>query len=158
MYAPLASLGVLYLKRPYADEHRQRQMELLLAIGIWAVLQAAAVAYSRGANGAGPIASRYMDILALGALANAGAVVVLVSTWQPRKRFVVASCFLALAVTAGAGFTSFKQVSSRQEGRHGFEARSKRAGLCARATKNLSRRSTAAHSFSLPGAPRAIAG
>lgn len=119
IYLPLAWLGVLYLKQRHGEERGQRQIELLLAIGIWVVLQAAAVAYSRGADGAGPIASRYMDILALGALANAGAIVVLVSASQLQRHLVPACYFWLVAVTAGAGFTSYKQVSS-QAGRQAW--------------------------------------
>ena len=42
-------------------------------MGAWVVVQCAAMAYSRGANGAAP-ASRYLDMVALGYLANTAAI------------------------------------------------------------------------------------
>lgn len=117
MYGPLCWLGIIYLKQrqtPSPDgERRQRQMELLLALGIWVILQATAIAYSRGANGTAEIASRYMDILALGALANAGAVAVLLGVVPRRNTLILPSYLWMVAATAGASVLSYKQVSAQ---------------------------------------------
>jgi len=120
MFAPLGWLGLRYLKQRridgLEDERRRHQIELLLAVGIWVILQAAAIAYGRGGDGTEEIASRYMDILALGALANAGAVVMLLNTLPRRKRLVLPGYLWLVAVAAGAGVVSYEQVS-RQAGR-----------------------------------------
>lgn len=56
----------------------------LIAIGVWVGLNGAAVAYGRAFLGI-PLASRYFDILSLGFVANAAAIVVL-SSRQPSGR------------------------------------------------------------------------
>jgi hypothetical protein len=118
IYWPLCCLAVLYLRpgptlRADNDKKRERQMELFLALGFWVVLQGAAIAYSRGANGTVPISSRYMDILALGALVNVGAVVIVVGASAHRK-FLVLACSLWIAVVAaGAVFTSYQELRSQ---------------------------------------------
>jgi hypothetical protein len=123
IYWPLSCLATLYLKSGQmlgqGDKRRQRQMELLLGVGIWVILQAAAIAYSRGADGTEAIASRYMDILALGTLVNISAVIVLLGA-LPRRRSLSLLCYLwTVAVAAGAGITSYQQLSS-QTGRQAW--------------------------------------
>lgn len=117
MFAPLGWLGLFYVKPREADglenERRQRQMELLLAVGIWVILQAAAIAYGRGGDGTEEIASRYMDILALGALANTGAVALLLGALPPRKSLMLPGYLWLVAVAASAGLVSYKQVSNQ---------------------------------------------
>ena len=124
MYWPLCWLAVLYLRSRKTpenddDERRQRQMELLLALGFWVILQAAAIAYSRGANGTVTIASRYMDILALGTLVNIGAVAVVLAVLPHRRTLVLACSLWIAAIAAGAVFTSYKELSS-QAGRQAW--------------------------------------
>ena len=66
LYLPFLALvfRTLWLRR------RPSHAELfVLALGGWIILQAATMAYARGASGAIP-ASRYMDILALGVIVN----------------------------------------------------------------------------------------
>jgi hypothetical protein len=117
MYAPLGWLGMLYCKRRQThgpeDGPEQRQMELLLAVGLWVVLQAAAIAYGRGGVGTEEIASRYMDILALGALANTGAVAILLGIVPRRRSLIVPGYLWMVAVAVGAGAVSYDQVSSQ---------------------------------------------
>jgi hypothetical protein len=67
------AFAVLYLPSFWLVRGRLQNMPVLdrrlLAILAWVVLQAAAIAYARGAGGHMP-SSRYMDILAIGCLAN----------------------------------------------------------------------------------------
>ena len=71
--APVVLLAIVYLRRsPNAPRFcTDSRAETLLGFAGWVALQSAAVAYARG-GGIGPhmIASRYMDVLALGALVN----------------------------------------------------------------------------------------
>jgi hypothetical protein len=124
IYWPLCSLLVLYLrpgKTAADDSHelRQHQMELFLALGFWVILQAAAIAYSRGADGTVPIAARYTDILALGALVNVGAVAILIGCLPHRKTLILACSLWIAAVAAGAVFSSYQELSS-QAGRQAW--------------------------------------
>jgi hypothetical protein len=77
-------------------------VEILCAIGLWVIAQAAAIAYSRGANGNIAIASRYMDILGLGAVANALCALYLVRTmsWTGKPR--TAALFFGAIWMAGS--------------------------------------------------------
>ena len=59
--------------------------QVTLAMGAWVVLQCAAMAYSRGANGAAP-ASRYLDMVALGYLANTAAILSWLNPRTSRRR------------------------------------------------------------------------
>jgi hypothetical protein len=123
LYSPLCALAVLYFqRRQMADPHnsgRQRKIELLLAVGIWVVLQAAAIAYSRGGDGTEAIASRYMDVLALGALVNGAAGFVLLGALGRRRNRVILFCVWIGVVAGGAGLTSYWQFSG-QAGRQAW--------------------------------------
>ena len=72
MYLPVGLLVVRYFKKRPNDlnETWRRQAEAVLAVSAWVILQAAAMAYFRGGNTLPHPVSRYMDILALGALTN----------------------------------------------------------------------------------------
>jgi hypothetical protein len=78
--------------------------EILFGIGIWVAIQAAAIAYARGENGNIPIASRYMDILGLGAVLNTLCVVALVRNipWTGRRR-IAAVAFGAIWIAGSFG-------------------------------------------------------
>ena len=70
--APIGLLAIAYVRRKAIPlPSHDTGAETLLAVAGWVALQSAAVAYARG-GGIGPhmISSRYMDILALGALVN----------------------------------------------------------------------------------------
>jgi hypothetical protein len=73
MWLPLVTLIATVVYRRESTTGCER---LTLALGLWVGLQACAVAYGRGAAGALP-APRYMDLLSLGFVANAGATLVL---------------------------------------------------------------------------------
>lgn len=87
MQLPIVALSLKYLIKKKNSRQGGRDMVLLLlGIGLWCLGQAAAVAYARGSQGQPP-ASRYMDVLAIGALVNfAAALVVTASAWPTRLR------------------------------------------------------------------------
>jgi hypothetical protein len=57
------------------------RLELLVGLGVWTVLEAAAIAYSRGAGGILPT-SRYMDTLSLALVVNGAALLALATSRQ----------------------------------------------------------------------------
>jgi SAM-dependent methyltransferase len=66
MWLPLTVVGLCVLWRRLRTTTIE---QVTLAIGAWVVVQCAAMAYTRGANGGAPT-SRYLDMVALGYLAN----------------------------------------------------------------------------------------
>jgi hypothetical protein len=79
MHLPLFFLALSYITRPASWRRDQRQtIELILGTGIWFLSQAAAVAYARGAP-TESLASRYMDIFAIGAVVNFLAALLLIA-------------------------------------------------------------------------------
>jgi hypothetical protein len=88
MQLPIAALSLKYLiqSRSRQREQKREAILLVLGIGLWCVGQAAAVAYARGSQGQPP-ASRYMDVLAIGALVNfIAALMVATAAWPTRWR------------------------------------------------------------------------
>ena len=75
---------------------------LALVLGAWVLLNAAALAYGRGAGGAYP-ATRYMDFLSLGVAANAGALIAILN----RVTAVMARRVMLAASTAWFAFAIF---------------------------------------------------
>jgi hypothetical protein len=88
----------------------RRHRELLSVVGAWVILQAAAIGYARGEDGHILIASRYMDILGLGAAVNTLCLIVLIkdSAWKGKRR--TAATALA-AVWIGAAIFGAAQLS-----------------------------------------------
>jgi hypothetical protein len=89
-----------------------RAGEVIAALGGWAVIQAVAMAYARGA-GAGYPASRYMDTLAFGTTANALALGWLLMT-RPASRTARVTCYalgLAWVATLAVGLRTVAQVT-----------------------------------------------
>lgn len=125
MYLPLGLLAFVYLWRNVdaLEPKLMRLSELLLGTGLWVILQCAAIAYSRGGDGHGAIASRYMDMLALGAVVNVCALVVVISQarWANRWRKWgrLAAALWAIALVIGAGLMSYRELAS-QYGRQGY--------------------------------------
>jgi hypothetical protein len=68
---------------------------MTLGLAAWVVIQSAAVAYSRGATGAAP-ASRYMDLLGFGVIANAIALLLLLGPTRTKRWTVVGTSVLAV--------------------------------------------------------------
>ncbi|HVH28785.1 MAG TPA: hypothetical protein VM818_18610 [Vicinamibacterales bacterium] len=78
MWLPLAAL----LATAFRQAPITRLEQVAVGLGLWVVLNAAAIAYGRGAGGGLP-AIRYMDFLSLGFLANLAALVSLVARPRP---------------------------------------------------------------------------
>lgn len=119
MYLPAGLLVVRYLsKRPTdLDETWRRQAEAVIVVGAWVILQAVAMAYLRGGNTLPHPVSRYMDILALGALANFFAILLLMkeipqSTAARQTGVVFATCWIT-ALGAGSVLISQRELASR---------------------------------------------
>ena len=72
---PLAALAWCYLKEKQAERPAE---EMTLAIGLWAILQGAAAAYTRGADGKPP-GWRYMDSSSFILVANCFSIAILMS-------------------------------------------------------------------------------
>jgi len=119
MYLPSGLLVFRYLsKRPTGlDEAWRRQAEAIMAVSAWVILQAAAMAYLRGGNTLPHPVSRYMDILALGALANFFAILLLMkeipqSTVARQTGVVFATCWIT-ALASGSILISQRELGSR---------------------------------------------
>ncbi|MBE9562589.1 MAG: hypothetical protein IMF12_06980, partial [Proteobacteria bacterium] len=86
--------------------HKPSQAELfVLALGGWVILQAASIAYARGAGGIMQ-ASRYMDMLALGVIVNVLAFYFIAKHWHGLSHQIklflnIGICFWALFVMLG---------------------------------------------------------
>lgn len=125
MYLPILILGLAYLKSAKATpsgNNFPRRCELLLAIVGWVILQAAGMSYARAGHDS-HVVSRYMDILAVGTLANLFALVMLLgrpSFSRPgRIGMLVASAGWTGLVILGAGSISEDQMHS-QTGRQNW--------------------------------------
>src|SRR2546423_2386556 len=123
-YAPFIFLATSQFTPRFAqkeDAFRPR-LPLLCGVGIWVILQAAAMAYSRGGDGAGRIASRYLDVLGLGIVVNVLCLRLLMVK-LPKGRFslivtVLGFAWLAAALVAGM-LTSYAEIRG-QYGRQGY--------------------------------------
>jgi uncharacterized membrane protein len=119
MYLPAGLLVGRYLsKRSTAlCETWGRQTEALIGVSAWVILQAAAMAYLRGGGTVPPPVSRYMDILAFGALANFLAILLLVKelpNGTPGRQvgIVLATCWIT-GLGAGSVLISQRELSFR---------------------------------------------
>jgi len=115
IYLPwFASLRFL-LNNPH-DAQNRRRLECIFAGGLWVIVQAAAIAYARGQDGSVMIYSRYMDILAFGALLNGIALLVLLRKGGPvfeGRRFAIIGSGVWLAITiAGASALGMEKLRS----------------------------------------------
>jgi len=89
------------------------KLELVtLALGGWVMLQAIGAAYARGAGGVPP-ASRYMDLLAIGAIANYCAILVLTRNATFPQRW--ARAWIALLLTGLFGLTLTQVIAAVEE-------------------------------------------
>lgn len=121
LYAPSLTLAWLYLsKRKIIVARGTRGVELLLATGLWIILQAAAIGYARGAVGDVPSTSRYMDVLALGSVVNGIALAFLWSAAHLkatlRRVVAIAGAGWLFIVVIGAIHLSYQMVEA-QSGR-----------------------------------------
>ena len=124
MYAPMALLLGMYLRRRKGGENAlDHRAELLLACGAWVALQSAAIAYSRGAQFASFMSPRYMDVLALGAIANFFALLAMASgicaaEWfRQRARAIVSGwaglVFFGVAAISYANFGGLRDRAAQ---------------------------------------------
>jgi len=102
LWLPTAALAAGYVR---SRGLRGEDDRVLLGLGAWTLMHAAAIALARGARGAGP-ASRYMDILAVGLVVNIAAALALTRRVAPPHRHRLARAALAawLLVPGIAGF------------------------------------------------------
>ena len=127
-YAPFCVVVAREISARRAGETRSaRLVWLLFGVGLWVILQAAAVAYSRGGTGHSPIASRYLDIVGLGVVINA-LCLCLGLTWprKERSRRLIAwvgRVWLVLALILGvlASNHEIRQQAGRQKYLHTAE-------------------------------------
>jgi hypothetical protein len=92
MWLPVTCLACLVLWRRLKSTPIEW---ITLAMAAWVVIQSAAVAYSRGATGAAP-ASRYMDLLGFGVIANAMALLLLLGSLRTKRWTIVGTSVLAV--------------------------------------------------------------
>jgi hypothetical protein len=103
--------------------------QLSLALGAWVAIQCAALAYSRGANGTTP-ASRYLDMLCLGFVANTMALMAIAAAVgvssrrssavgaTPRHWTIAGQVAIAAWLAIGAvGITDLSRTVIRKDGR-----------------------------------------
>jgi hypothetical protein len=103
LYLPLTTLFLLWVRRKRPG---QKVHQFILAGGVWALLQIAAVAYSRGAGGALP-AVRYGDAFSIGIIFNGLALVVLFKELWPSGYF----CWLPFLLLAAWSITLINGVT-----------------------------------------------
>ena len=91
----------------------QPDREFLFVLGAWVIVQAAAIGYARGEDGHIVIYSRYMDILGLGAVANALCLLVLIKdgAWKAKRRLAAIGF---ATVWIGAALFGAAQLSLRK--------------------------------------------
>lgn len=112
--ALLMYLPVVALTLRYAQRSRQLTIEyatgceLLIAVASWVVLQAAAISYGRAGYDV-RVMSRYMDLLAIGAMVNFFALLAL-GAQASTTRLRVATAAWAVVVIVGATLTSYAQL------------------------------------------------
>jgi hypothetical protein len=122
IYLPAALLTLRYFtqKGDGSAANQSASTEVLLAAAGWVVLQAAAIALTRGGNAQDPVASRYMDILALGALLNLAAALILLSDHGSRPSWGrPAFAIWTLTILIGSAHLSYRQITA-QSGRRPF--------------------------------------
>jgi hypothetical protein len=97
IFLPLVLLLVLYFRRNFQET---RAAEMLLGLGLWSVLQAAALAYGRGNYGDIFPISRYLDILNVFVIASLFASLRLAQFWLRGAFSTKFSLFLPLVFSA----------------------------------------------------------
>ncbi len=109
----LAMAGMVLIRR-----FRSTPLErMTLALGAWVVVQAAAVAYSRGANGIPPT-GRYLDMFSFGLLVNTMALLALAQHVRTRRWLVLgAGGLTAWLVTAAVGVMWLSENKLDTDGR-----------------------------------------
>jgi hypothetical protein len=116
MWLPIAIVLLISLVRPKQVTAFER---ISLGIAAWTAMQAAAIAFARGAGG-GPPAARYMDLFSIGFLVNAVACTNLAARVVPKAprqlAAVAAAAWLSLGIV-GLDHVTEAQLQSGAEGR-----------------------------------------
>lgn len=116
MYLPAGLVAAWHLRArgDGTSANAWRQAEAIIVVSAWVAMQAAAIAYTRGGSTILLPVSRYMEILAFGAIANLLATVFLVEQMQrgsPQRRLgAVLSVIWAAAVGGGAAILSYREL------------------------------------------------
>jgi hypothetical protein len=119
MYLPTALVAAWALRAPpnSTPTPSWQQAEVFLVVGAWVILQAAAIAYTRGGSPIALPVSRYMEILAFGALANLLATIFFLrqlSSGPNRKRAIgILTVAWALLLVCGAVALSRREMPPR---------------------------------------------
>ncbi|HEY3763126.1 MAG TPA: hypothetical protein VGN23_15375 [Verrucomicrobiae bacterium] len=110
MALPLVLLFIVWL-RPNFQE--QRMAEFLLALAGWSALQSVAISYGRAnADLYLPVASRYMDVCNVLAIAAIFAAILLGTIWE-RPKLSVGNGMMLPMIFAGVAFFGMCRVSQR---------------------------------------------
>ncbi|MEO7274564.1 MAG: hypothetical protein ABIX28_17260 [Vicinamibacterales bacterium] len=117
-WLPAAALGLLVIVRRFKSGGFDRYV---LGLGAWVAVQSAAVAYSRGANGAIP-ASRYLDMLSFGFVVNTMALIAILATVRHPKWLRTVG-WAAVALWVGVGALGIDRLSDRVLAADGQERR-----------------------------------
>ncbi|HEV2691528.1 MAG TPA: hypothetical protein VG347_01390 [Verrucomicrobiae bacterium] len=104
---PLLLLLIVYFRRNFAES---RAAELLLTMGLWGILQAAALGYGRANYGDGYPTSRYLDILNIAVIAALFAVLLLARFWL-RGPFFTRFTLLAPVIFSAVIFCALARIS-----------------------------------------------
>jgi hypothetical protein len=107
LWLPVAALAVRTLRRPSLATATVDRTALALAG--WVLLQAGALAYFRGAGGAAP-ASRYLDILSFGFVANVLALLSIHRRARHRWRVATALVFVVWLGATAAGIARLSET------------------------------------------------
>jgi len=118
IYAPTMGLVAqqIRIRQTSPPTAQAAAAEFLIGIAGWVVLQAAAIAYTRGGSAVDMPVSRYMDMLGIGVVANLFAALLLVQQLrtQGRRRVgmgvLAVACLALLVATAGV---SWQQLGTR---------------------------------------------
>jgi hypothetical protein len=119
VWIPLAVLAAAVLRRRLRST---RLEQLAIVIGVWVLAQSAALAYSRGVGGTAP-ASRYLDMLAFGFVANSLALLALVQSrdgGRTTRPAVVATVAWLVAGAIGIGHVSQAVLAKDARDRRGW--------------------------------------
>lgn len=119
MYLPAGLVAAWYLRAPEDSTPTRswRQAEVILVVSAWVIMQAAAIGYTRGGSTVALPVSRYMEILAFGAVANLLASIFLLrqlSSDTNRKRAIgILAVVWALCLAYGAVALSRREMPPR---------------------------------------------
>ena len=130
---PVAALAILYVRRrALLSDNMRRGTEVVLALVAWIALQSAAIALTRGSGiYAGWMSPRYLDVLAIGTLANFLALLLLVSL--PLR----SAGLRHMMIVAMIAWVAFVLVGAVQASRRGFRDMRTRAEQVLRAEANV---------------------